>query len=208
MEGFFRLTDPKQCQELLERFQPLPTEQVSLEAALGRVNAAPLCAPEALPPFARSTMDGLAVRSRDLFGCSDSEPALIRLCGEIPMGSPPPQDPLAPGTAWRIWTGGCLPPGADAVVMKEYVDPLDQSYVEVRRPVAPGENVIAAGEDFAPGDLVLPAGHLLRPQDLGVAAGLGITSLAVHARHELPLSPLAMNWFPWKRFLDQAKSGT
>ena len=180
MEDFFKLISTGECTALLDRFAPLASETVPLSAALGRVLAADIVARELLPPFSRSTMDGFAVRAANTFGCSESEVALLTVVGEIAMGEPGRTLALAPGQAARIWTGGELPDKADAVVMVEYTRLLDPTTVAVFRPVAPGENVIRAGEDCRPGDRILAAGHRLRPQDLGVLAGLGLTEVPVH----------------------------
>lgn len=182
MKGFFHLISTVEFGGLLDRFAPLTSETVALDQALGRVLAADLSAPEPLPPFARSTMDGFAVRGRDTFGCSESEPALLAVRGEIAMGESVEREALRPGEAARIWTGGRLPPKADAVVMVEHTNALDEASIEVFRPVAPMENVIRAGEDFEQGALVLAQGQRLRPQDLGVIAGLGILEVEVFRR--------------------------
>ena len=155
---------------------------MSLTAARGRILAEELVSSEALPPFSRSTMDGYAVRAADTFGCSESETALLTVIGEIAMGASGQALSLRPGQAARIWTGGELPQKADAVVMVEYTQPFDDETVAIFRPVAPGENVIRAGEDYAPGTVVLDRGSRLRPQDLGVLSGLGITSVPVYRR--------------------------
>jgi molybdopterin molybdotransferase len=83
------------------------------------------------------------------------------------------------GQAWRIATGGMLPPGADAVVMVEYTEELDGRTIGVTRPVAPGENVVRRGEDIAAGEVALPAGHLIRPQDLGLLSAVGVSEVEV-----------------------------
>jgi len=182
MKRYFDLISPGDFCSFFREFSPLDTESVSLENGLSRVSALDIEAPSPLPPFSRSTMDGFAVRARDTFGCSDSEPALLELAGEIAMGESGRQITLEPGQAVRIWTGGSLPRTSDSVVMVEYTRLLDDTTIEVFRPVAPGENVTQAGEDFAKGQIVLERGRMLRPQDLGVLAGLGITELSVFRR--------------------------
>jgi molybdopterin molybdotransferase len=89
---------------------------------------------------------------------------------------------VAPGEALRIATGGMMPAGADAVVMVEHTQEVDALTIEVVRPVAPGENVIRAGEDVRAGAPLLPRGHVLRPQDLGGLLALGLTAVPVAAR--------------------------
>jgi molybdopterin molybdotransferase len=80
---------------------------------------------------------------------------------------------VSPGGAVRIATGGMLPSGADSVVMLEHAEALDDTDIEVFRSVAPGQNLIAAGEDFENGARLAAAGRRLRPQDVGVLAAFG-----------------------------------
>ncbi|MEA2115713.1 MAG: gephyrin-like molybdotransferase Glp [Thermodesulfobacteriota bacterium] len=182
MKGFFQLISSSEFVDLFDRFHALETETVPLGDSAGRVLAADVTAPEQLPPFSRSTMDGFAVRARDTFGCSESEPALLTIVGEISMGASGRDIVLRPGQTSRIWTGGELAAKSDAVVMIEYSHLMDEETVEIFRPVAPGENVIRAGEDTEQGQLVLAGGRKLRPQDVGVLAGLGVTDVTVHRR--------------------------
>ena len=93
-------------------------------------------------------MDGYAVRARDTFGASESLPALLERSGEVVMGEAP-RLAVAPGKAVEVPTGGMFPDGADAVVMVEYTSVLDNTTIEITRPVAPGENVLKPGDDIA-----------------------------------------------------------
>ncbi len=182
MKGFFQLISSTEFLDLFDLFQSLDTETVQLRDSAGRVLAEDVTAPDQLPPFSRSTMDGFAVRARDTFGCSESEPALLTIVGEIAMGTSGRDITLRPGQTSRIWTGGELAEKSDAVVMIEYSHLMDEETVEIFRPVAPGENVIRAGEDTEQDQVVLAKGRKLRPQDVGVLAGLGITTVIVHRR--------------------------
>ena len=78
------------------------------------------------------------------------------------------------GETVLIHTGGMVPDSADAVVMVEYTQPFSADEIEVRKPAAPGENVIQAGEDVQSGAVILPAGHRVQPQDVGALLALGI----------------------------------
>ena len=178
---FFKVLDLEQVFEFMPRFAPVGSEPVGLDAAVGRIPAEPVIAPEDLPHFARSTVDGYAVRAASTFGASESSPALLEVTASIPMGAPA-AGPLAIGQAVRIATGGMLPPGADAAVMLEHADPVDAAAIEVFRAVAPGANVIGVGEDFGRGQPLLQAGCRLRPQDVGALAALGITAVNVCRR--------------------------
>lgn len=181
MGGFLTLKSVDDILALLAGFRQLPGEAVSLHDSLGRALENAFAAPADLPGFDRSTMDGYAVRARDVFGASEGLPALLDVAGECPMGETPDFS-LAPAQAARIWTGGMLPAGADAVVMLEYSRPAGDAAVELTRPVAPGDNVIAASEDAARGEELLPAGRTLRPEDLGLLAALGVAEVMVRRR--------------------------
>jgi molybdopterin molybdotransferase len=178
---FFRLQTREEVLALYPRFAPVGGEEVDLAAALGRVLAAPVPAPEDVPGFPRATMDGYGVRAADTFGASVGAPQYLELKGEVPMGVVP-ERPVGPGEALRVPTGAMLPPGADAVVMLEYTGEHPDLTLEVRRPVAPGENVLQPGEDVGRGEVLFPAGSILRPQDLGLLAALGVSRLAVCRR--------------------------
>src|SRR5919197_2522766 len=144
-------------------------ETVDLTHARGRVPAAAVRAPSDLPGFARSTVDGYAVRAADTYGASDGLPAYLRMAATVRMGAAAGVT-VEPGTAAEIPTGGALPDGADAVVMVEHTQTVMAGTVEVTRPVAPGDGLVRADEDLAAGAMLVPAGRPLRPQDLGVLA--------------------------------------
>ena len=165
---------------------PLPFEELPLSAALGRVLALDLFAPSDLPEFDRSTMDGYAVNSADTFGCAESRPALLRVIGDIPMGTLPVR-PIGRGETMKIATGGALPSGADAVVMFEQTQAVDEDSIDVVKPVGPLENVISRGEDIRKGEIILSRGQRLRPQDLAALAGVGITRVKVFERPTVAL---------------------
>jgi len=126
-------------------------------------------------------MDGYAVRAQDTFGATPGSPQYLTIIGEVAMGAVPDRQ-VAPGEALRLPTGAMLPPGADAVVMVEYTAEHPDLTLEVRRPVAPGENVLQPGEDVPQGEALFSAGRRLRPQDIGLLAALGIISIPVHRR--------------------------
>lgn len=183
MPEFLELLPPAEALALLLKHLPPPDppiEVVSLTDALGRISARPIYSPEPLPAFSRSAVDGFAVRARDTFGASDSLPAYLILVGEVPMGSAP-GFLLNPSQAALIHTGGMLPEGADAVVMLEYTQYSRPGEVEILRAVAPGENVLFAGEDVQSGEEVLPSGVRFRPAEIGGLAALGILEVPVAA---------------------------
>jgi molybdopterin molybdotransferase len=170
--------------EALAGFRPArrtAVETVDLAHARGRAPAAEVRAPTDLPGFARSTVDGYAVRAADTYGASDGLPAYLRVVGAVRMGAPAGVR-VEPGTAAEIPTGGALPDGADAVVMVEHTQSGLPGTVEVTRPAAPGEGLVRGDEDVAAGAVLVPAGRPLRPQDVGVLAAAGIVEVGVRAR--------------------------
>ena len=175
--------------EALNGFRPARrtrAEQVPLSAALRRVTAEPVRAPHPLPGFARSTVDGYAVRAADTYGASEGLPGYLTVTGAVRMGPVPdgtgPDVTVTPGSAVAMPTGGAIPPGADAVVMIEYTAEVMPGTIEVVRPVAPGEGVVRADEDAAEGKQLIPNGSVLRPQDLAMLAAAGVTSVRAHTR--------------------------
>ncbi len=181
MKAFLTLQSVESVLEHIRSFPVLEHEDISLEQANGRRLARDFYAPENLPGFDRSTMDGYAVRARDVFGAQEASPALVECAGDCPMGAKP-ELTLAEGQAARIATGGMLPQGADCVVMVEYSRLAGGKLVELTRSQAPGDNVIFYNDDATAGDRLLPAGQLLRPQDIGLLAAFGVTSTTVRRK--------------------------
>jgi molybdopterin molybdotransferase len=179
--SFFKVRSSEEVLELLKGFSPCGEETIPLAEALGRIVSLAIIAPEDLPEFSRTTMDGYAVRAKDTFGASESLPAFLEITGEVAMGQTPTGSVTA-GKAVRISTGGMMPDGADAVVMIEYCHSLDDKTIEVSRAVSPLENIIRPGDDFKKGAVIFDKGYTLRPQDLGLLAGLGIGTVAVFKR--------------------------
>src|SRR3954471_4597681 len=171
-------------EEALAGFRPArrtAVETVDLGPAHGRVPAEPVHAPHELPGFARSTVDGYAVRAADTYGASEGLPSYLDVAGAVAMGRAPEVD-VAPGVAVAIPTGAVLPPGADAVVMVEHTQEGMAGTIEVVRPAAPGDGMVRADEDARAGAELVPAGRPLRAQDLGLLAAAGVTAVRVHAR--------------------------
>jgi molybdopterin molybdotransferase len=167
------------------------TEIVALDAALGRVLAEDVVAAERLPSFARSTMDGYAVRAADTAGASEQSPVYLRLVDDVPTAVVPSVR-VGVREAVRIHTGAMMPPGANAVVMVEdtnlHAPPGSAAVeVEVLDAAAPGENVLTVGEDVRAGSVAVPGGRRLRAADLGGLAALGVTRVVVRARPRIAI---------------------
>jgi putative molybdopterin biosynthesis protein len=165
--------------------RPLEAETVPLARALGRVLAEDVIAPVDVPSFDRSNVDGFAVQAADTFGASEDRPRTLQFNAEVVATGRVPQQPVRPGTATSIATGGMLPRGADAVVMVEHTDVRDGSErhgvrsLLLIRPVAPGANITFAGTDIGQGEVVLRRGERLTSRETGVVAALGLDQVLV-----------------------------
>jgi len=167
----------------LARVQPAgATEEVHIDASLGRVLAEAICARWPVPSYDKSAMDGYAIQATDSFGASVQKPCVLRLGGGIVIGDEPAMA-VSRGVAIKIATGAMIPPGADAVIKIEDTElDTDGTTIRLYKQVAPGGNIIRSGEDYKEGHLVLPAGRKIRPQDVGVLATLGMTRIKVITR--------------------------
>ncbi|UCG67424.1 MAG: molybdopterin molybdotransferase MoeA [Deltaproteobacteria bacterium] len=181
MRSFFKVKTAKEVLESLRTVQPLGTETVFMTDALNRILASDIVSSEDIPGFQRSTVDGYALDVRDTFGASESLPTPLVIVGEVKMGQMPDLG-VKRGECALISTGGMLPQGCDGVVMVEYAQKIEETVVEISRPVSPLENVILADDDVKQGQVILHERTLLRAQDLGVLAGLGIEAVEVFRR--------------------------
>jgi molybdopterin molybdotransferase len=165
-------------ERLLSLVEPIKDrERVPLRAGLGRVLASEIPSPLDLPPFTNSAMDGYAVR------VEDAQPGTrLRVIGTSLAGQPY-GGKVGPGDCVRIFTGACLPEGADAVVLQEEVEQQGSEVVlNNQKPPAPGENVRHQGEEIKVGDLLISAGHVLQAADMGLLALTGFREIEVMRR--------------------------
>jgi molybdopterin molybdotransferase len=161
---------------ILSGAEPLPEEMVALDAAYHRVLARDLVALRTQPPQTMSAMDGYAVRSAD----TSHAGAKVKVIGEIPAGRPF-GGAIAAGEAIRIFTGGVMPEGADAIVIQEDTL-LDGGHVTITEAAVPGRHIRPAGIDFRKGDVLLGKGDRLTDRDLALAAGMNYPELPVRRR--------------------------
>jgi molybdopterin molybdotransferase len=161
--------------------EPLPAEVITIEEAHGRVLTADLAALRSQPAEAVSAMDGYAVRAADVA----SLPATLQVIGEVPAGQPF-AGTVGQGETVRIFTGGVLPAGADAVVLQEYSERRG-AVVLIKSSPAVGKHVRTAALDFAQGAVVLRKGRRLSDRDLALAAGMNYARVAVHRRPKVAI---------------------
>jgi len=161
--------------------EPLPEEMVALDAAHHRVLARDVAALRTQPPQAMSAMDGYAVRSADAAHVA----ARLKVIGEVAAGRPF-ERAVGVGEAVRIFTGGVVPEGADAVIIQE--DTVTEGGdITLTEAAVPGRHIRPAGVDFREGDVLLAAGSHLTDRDLSLAAGMNYPHLAVRRRPKVAI---------------------
>ena len=166
---------------VLAHAQALPSEDVPLEDANGRVLAGDLTALLTQPPADVSAMDGYAVRTADIANA----PIGLKVIGEVAAGRPFAAA-VGPGEAARIFTGGVIPAGADTVVVQELTN-READRVEVLKPSSKGRHIRTQGLDFHCGDGLLAEGHRLTTRDLALLAGMNHPLVKLHRRPKIAL---------------------
>jgi molybdopterin molybdotransferase len=161
---------------ILAGAEPLPEEIVALDVCHHRVLARDLPALRTQPPQAMSAMDGYAVRSADASDVS----ARFKVIGEVAAGRPFDKT-VGRGEAVRIFTGGVIPAGADAVVIQEDTI-VDGEHITITEAASAGRHIRRAGIDFKQGDVLLLKGTHLTDRHLSLAAGMNYPALAVRRR--------------------------
>jgi molybdopterin molybdotransferase len=161
--------------------EPLPEETVALDAAHHRVLARDVAALRTQPPQPMSAMDGYAVRSAD----ASAVAARLKVIGEVAAGRPF-EKTVGAGEAVRIFTGGVIPDGADAVIIQEDTV-IEGGGITITEPAVAGRHIRPAGIDFRKGDVLLAQGMRLTDRDLSLAAGMNYPELAVRRRPKVAI---------------------
>jgi putative molybdopterin biosynthesis protein len=164
---------------------PLAGETLPLAAALSRVIAGDVIAPIDTPPFDRANVDGFAVRAADTLGAGPGTPKRLTLNREVIACGIAPALEVAFGTATAIATGGVIPRGADAVVMIEHTELVEDdaaAAIEVHRTATSGQFISYAGSDIARGETLLRRGIQIGSREIGMLAACGLTSIEVVRR--------------------------
>ena len=161
---------------ILAGADPLPEETIALDAAWHRVLARDLAARRTQPPQAMSAMDGYAVRAADAADLA----ARLKVIGEVAAGRPFERK-VGAGEAVRIFTGGVIPEGADAVIIQEDTT-TDGDHIAITEAAVKGRHIRVAGVDFNEGDVLLSGGRRLTDRDLSLAAGMNYPELPVRRR--------------------------
>src|SRR5260221_8077453 len=150
---------------ILAGADPLPEEMVAIDAAYHRVLARDIAARRTKPPQAMSAMDGYAVRAADAGDLT----ARLKVIGEVAAGRPFERT-VAAGEAVRIFTGGVIPDGADAVIIQEDTT-VQGDHIGITEAAVTGRHIRPAGVDFREGDVLLAGGSRLTDRDLSPSPG-------------------------------------
>jgi molybdopterin molybdotransferase len=181
MRGFAARTTVEDALAWLDSFLPqlaeLPAEEIPLLEAAGRILARDIISPLDVPGFARSMMDGFALRGEDTYGASPYNRLPLKIVGTSMPGRPF-QGQVASSGAVRIMTGAPLPAGADAVLPAENTE-FDGDVLFALDQISSSKNVGQIGEDLRTGDVAAAAGRMLRPQDIGLCSSLGCSIVPV-----------------------------
>jgi molybdenum cofactor synthesis domain-containing protein len=179
MQLFEKLIEhPEAVRLVLENTRRLPAEDVPLSEARGLALAEDVRARFDSPPFDNSAVDGYAVRSDDA-----EAGRTFRVVDEAPAGRPAAKS-VGEGEAIKIFTGGVIPEGADAVVMVENTSGWGEEF-DLKKAASPGQNVRGSGEDVREGDVILSAGTEIGPPEIALAATQGYGRLPVYRRPEV-----------------------
>ena len=171
---------------LFQRFTDLPslpTEQISVPDAVGRVLAEPVNALLSSPNFHLAAMDGLAVKAKITFGASAAAPRAL----------------IVGRDAFYVNTGHVLPQDTDAVIMVENVNELDEEHIEIEAPAFPWQNVRRVGEDIVATELLFPQNHVITPYCVGALLAGGVFSVAVKSKPKVLIIPTGSELVDWRK---------
>ncbi|HET7804025.1 MAG TPA: molybdopterin biosynthesis protein [Pseudolabrys sp.] len=186
-EQFLEVVSAEEARSRFEKhldLKPLAAENVTLADSRGRVLAQDIIAPVDAPPFDRSNVDGFAVRAVDTSGASDGNPKVLTLNPEVIACGHMPVETVTAGTCTAIATGGVIPRGANAVLMIEQTELIEEGKprLEVRRAVLPGQFISYAGSDIARGETLLRRGTEIGAREIGMLAACGLDRIEVVRR--------------------------
>jgi molybdenum cofactor synthesis domain-containing protein len=163
-------------------------ERVPIWSALDRVLAEDIKAGISVPSFARSAMDGFAVRAIDVKRASKKEPVVLRIIDKVFAGDVATRS-VSSGQCVEIATGGMLPKGADSVIIVEATRRESAKGVAVTAPVRRGEHVISPGDDIKEGAIVAHKGEPLTPAKIGSIAAVGVDGVIAYERPNVIVMP-------------------
>jgi len=166
--------------DLIDQFgiQPKGT-LLNIEDSVGRIAFGNILSPSDFPPSNRSAVDGFAVKSEETISASRNNPLSLQMIGVVSANTIP-DFRISRGQCARIFTGGTIPEGSDAVIMQEDTE-IEKSTVYVFRQMRKFQNVMRTGEDLRSGDVIVRDGQRILPWHLAALIESGIKQISVHA---------------------------
>ncbi|MFP4596768.1 MAG: gephyrin-like molybdotransferase Glp [Persicimonas sp.] len=171
---------------LTEHISPLEAERIGIQDALYRVAAEQMAAGIELPPFAQSAMDGYAVRAGDLADASQDRPVTLEVVGEVAAGESGALPTVELNQTVRVFTGGRIPPGADAVVRQECVG-RDEGRAIFVDPVDAGRDIRRVGEELHTDRVLVEEGERVDERHIAALSMTGHAELLVRCRPRITL---------------------
>jgi molybdopterin molybdotransferase len=153
-------------------------EEINITKALGRIAFEDMASRTEIPDFHRATVDGYAVVAKDTFGASETMPVFFEVIGKVEMGEATTLK-VSSGRCVYVPTGGMIPEGADAMIMIEHTESIDDGLIAVHAAVAPGQDIIQVGDDVIKGQRIIKKGRIIKSQDVGVLCATGIERIKV-----------------------------
>jgi molybdopterin molybdotransferase len=169
--------------------QPLYETVNTNHKSLGRILYNAINSTVNIPLHDSSHMDGFAVLYDDIKNASNLKPIILKVISEVKLGKIK-CEPLEPGQAVRIPTGGYLPPKSDTVVPIEYsqFNEMDRS-VRIFAEFPKGSFISPAGKDITKDKLMFKKGHLLRIQDISLLNSMRVKKLNVYKKPKVAIIP-------------------
>ncbi len=165
-------------EKVLSNVDKLGLETKNILEALNHVSFENVIAEIDIPPVNNSSMDGYAVKSRDVKKASADKPVDLAVIGTISAGQISDVE-VVQNSSVKIMTGASIPQGADAVIPFEDIVPTKNQGVRVFAPVDRWNNIRDAGEDVKKGNVLIQKGKLISAADIGVVASQGLSEIKV-----------------------------
>lgn len=174
---------------IAKKIVPMPTESVNLIQGFGRRLAEEISATHDVPHFARSGMDGFAVKADDIKGASPLNPIELQVNQTIPCGDVPKKS-IGSGQASRIMTGAPVPDGADTVIMFEMTEDRsheEETFVAIKKEIEIGANISPIGDEMNQGDFLLEMGRRINPGEAALLATFGFNQVQVYRKPKVAI---------------------
>ncbi|MDR2545375.1 MAG: molybdopterin molybdenumtransferase MoeA [Methanobrevibacter sp.] len=182
---FLKIIDVEEAKKIIRNLfketYKLKSENIPVGDAYNRIVSEDILSTIDLPIFDRALKDGYAIKSEDSFGANEENPKILNCIDKVEAGSFSKKT-IKTGECIEISTGAPIPDGADAVVMVEYSEKLEESStkdIAILKSVPPTEDISKKASDIKKGKLILRKGTILNPVKIGILSAQGIDDVNV-----------------------------